>query len=169
MYADSLFDPISILPRFMNADILRGVWCLTPGSAANWPTANLAILTPYRVFAPTPVYRACWRGGNTTNLDVGIYRASTLQLVVSTGAVANVSGLANYSFTSSAILEPGDYYIAMSSGGAPSIVRASPDIRTSLQLEVTSSYPLPATIGTPTIASQAYFPLIGICTTASDL
>lgn len=149
-----------------------------PTSTA-WPTANTAILVPFTVGYPVTFPEIFFQAGTTpgtTNYDLGIYR-DDFTLIAALGATAAVSTtdailpVGGGAFASPVTLQPGRYYVAMSSASGSLTVRAisaGNSIPRALGcLSMATAHPLPATV-TPAQAT-AIIPSLGLTTITNIL
>jgi hypothetical protein len=131
-----------------------------------WGTANLAIYSPIWLPFRYParnffVYNGATLGGN---LDVGIYNQDGT-LIWSAGSTAQAGTSALQFFAKDILLEPGCYFLALSSNSttATYFCNGSGSATKNRELGVlqqTSAFALPAT-ATFAAAAQARIPLIG--------
>lgn len=138
----------------------------TPASSgAVWPTANKALFLPFILEFPVLAQKM---GALVTtqagNYDLGIYDEKGNKIVTFGGGAVPAAGLGTQDIADTALV-PGVYYMAMAcSSGTAAFQRANPGqpmCRISGVNEMTTAYPLPATL-TFTVPSQNYFPAIFI-------
>lgn len=143
---------------------LGGVHTGNPGSTA-WPSADLAIFIPVRVFSPVTVCKLVVGAGSTAagNFDVGIYDSSGNRLVAS-GATAKQASVEQVIDVTDTPLAPGLYYLALAADGTNNYICWVPSTEQKTKmmglLQAASSYPLPAT-ATYAACSNAPIPAIG--------
>lgn len=131
--------------------IRSGTPTLTNSVAIAWPSANLAIYVPFRVADTTTFVKIFWLNGATIagNVDVGIYDSEGNRLV-SSGSIAHAgaSVLQTIDITDTT-LQPGLYYMAMSSDSTTATIQAVNALAIQLRLagvySQASAFPLPAT------------------------
>jgi hypothetical protein len=148
-------------------------------ASAAWPSANAALLIPFAIAVPTTFTGAFFVAGTspgTATFDLGIYRddftrVASLNLqsaVNTTGAVLPVGG---GSFASPVTVPRGRYFMAMSAAAtsitAHAVVPGNQVLRALGMFTATSSHPLPATITPASMGTTAYFPMMGLTTTAN--
>lgn len=138
----------------------------TPASAV-WPSANRAILVPMYLSDTTLVPSLFADNGATAagNLDLGIYTEGFAR-IVSKGSTAQSGTDAPQSFDITDVtLAPGRYYLALASDSASAtFLRYSVPVyalKAMGVLQMTSAFPLPATI-TPEAVASAYVPFAGL-------
>jgi hypothetical protein len=137
-------------------------------SSAAWPAANRAIHVPLYVPAPATIVKLWWLNGAAVsgNVDCGLYRASDLSLVVSSGAVAQSGTSAVQEFDIADTTIPvGVYLLALAmDNGTGQMIRFPFDVRYHRVIGITqqaSAYPLPAT-AVPAVVASAYVPMFGL-------
>lgn len=122
-------------------------------STSSWPTANAAILVPFTLQQAQTIDRVHFRTGATQsgNFDVGVLD-STGTRKVSKGSTAQstltASAVNEVTFASTP-LTPGQYYLALACDNTTGNFRfssESPDISAKYQLQVATSFPLPASL-----------------------
>jgi hypothetical protein len=144
-------------------------------SSTSWPSANLAIYTPFWLPWPYPVRRTFWNNGNAAgnNWDIGIYTAAGARLWSAGSTVG--SGNAAPQFVSPSgplLLLAGRYYLgavhSTTTAGRSyaTTAYAAQFLRQAGMLQEASALPLPAVM-TPVAIASAYIPLAGITRTAS--
>lgn len=146
-------------------------WATSP-SAANWPSANLALFVPLRLPNSTTIKRFWYISGNATgNVDIGLYDAAGNK-IVSTGSTAQgTSNQIDFISVTSTPVSVGDYYLAIAyaSTTATPFRATSPGVARYLGVvQMASALPLPTT-ATFAAAGQDYVPWFGFSTLASDL
>lgn len=183
------FPNFSRFPRALN----RGPLCINSGWASqdmgaynidqqtnlatgssNWPYGNnVACYLPFRVRQPSRfdkfgIFNAGTVSGN--NFDAGIYDGVTKKKIVSTGATVQ-TGTSTFqvvSFTATAFLEPGFYFMALAFQTASGSTIFYDSCNTAVGgsnsagvRQESSAYTLPAT-ATPVTAAVACIPLMAI-------
>ena len=139
-----------------------------PASAV-WPTANRAIYVPFVIVEQVTVVKLWMYNGLAAangNIDIGIYNATSLSLLVSSGAVATAGAgvVQDFDVTDTA-LPPGRYYLAASlSSGTDATLRWAPVVIFEALPIATeaAAHPLPATATPVAPAASAYVPLMGL-------
>lgn len=138
-----------------------------PASAA-YPTANLAILVPFRIGRPMTVTTMFAYNGSAVsgNIDLGIYSADGTK-IVSTGSTAQsgTSVIQSISVTSTQI-GSGQFYMAVAldntTGTLLQIPAKNAPANASMGLsQMASAFALPATVTFATCANN-YVPIIGL-------
>lgn len=135
-------------------------------ASAAWPSANLAIYVPF--FTPVPFIAAnmfTMNGATASgNIDIGIYAADGTRLV-SKGSTAQAGTSQTQAFAVSAVLAPGDYYMALAMDGTTGTAfRSAINARLAETLGCftqAAAFPLPAN-ATFAAYSQAYLPVFGV-------
>lgn len=132
-----------------------------------WGTANLAIYVPIWIPFRYPVrnlfvYNFATLGGNH---DVGIYNKDGVKYL-SSGSVAQAGASALQFMAVNIILEPGQYFLAMSSNSttatyAAAVNGTAPHLRYLGLLQQATAFPLPAN-ATFALISTLRVPLIGL-------
>jgi hypothetical protein len=122
-------------------------------SSVAWPTANLALFVPFRLFMPATAYQLLFLVGATGagNVDVGIYD-SQKNLIVSSGSTLmslTASTWQELNITDTLLL-PGDYLLAAAcSLTTATCFRGTANDEVGLATmplyEQASAFPLPAT------------------------
>lgn len=153
-------------------------WCVGPDAASavaglasgSWPSANRAIYIPLDILEPTTIVKIGWVNGGTAsgNVDLGIYRASDLALIVSTGSTAqgtiSVAQEVNIADTT---LGVGEYLIGFAvDNTTATFARSGVDVRSLRMAGITqqaSAFPLPST-AVPAAAASSYLPLVTLAT-----
>lgn len=141
-----------------------------PGTA-NWPTANLAIYTPFRLSSAVRVAQLWWHNGTVVgppNVDAGIYAFGEdggLRRLVSTGSTAQgSSSVLQVVDVTDIELPPGLYAHALVvSANSSGMFRSAPGTQLLRAIGVVSqasALPLPAT-GTAAAATASYLPVHG--------
>ena len=152
----------------------------TPGSAASgtWPTANLAFIIPFRIWAPYAVQTLFWTNGATAsgNLDVGIFSSDGTLLFNSGSKAQSGTGVTQTTAVSPAqMLNPGNYFMSLVASATTTTVELVAALVTqSLEMagcaQMATAVPLPATL---TFASPSGFsakvPMFGFSCRASTL
>lgn len=146
-------------------------------SSVAYPTANVAMLVPFRVLTAMPVKQVWWMQGATVagNVDVGVYNLDA-RLLLSGGAVAQsvagVSAIGQVTFSTPTILYPGGYYLAVACSSATGTFYQLPALSGGLNswkmlglAQVASNMPL---ADNPTLATfvgggTPRVPYFGIC------
>lgn len=120
-------------------------------SPTAWPTASAVILVPFTLQTAQTIDRVHFKTGGTQsgNFDVGVYD-SLGNRVVSKGSTAQstltVSALNEVTFTSTP-LAAGQYYLAFAADNVTgAFVLSAADPLSKYQLQVATSFPLPATL-----------------------
>ncbi len=142
------------------------------GASSLWPSANLAIYVPFRIWSPYLVNTLWWANGTATNgnTDVGIYSVGGT-LITSAGSTAQttVSTIQKVALGTPIVLSPGSYYMAMaaSTGTTCQYMRVGQATNATWQLcgwaQQATAFPLPAT-ATFAAFAQTYQPFFGIAT-----
>ena len=129
-----------------------------------WPTANKAILIPFRLNTFERIVSLSILNGGTVsgNWDGGIYNSDGVR-IVSSGSTAQSGANATQNFTlTSTLLAPGHYYAAFAANNTTGTLGYYATGLGALVLrclglkEVTSSFPLPATLTPAAISSDLY-------------
>lgn len=134
-----------------------------------WGTANLAIYVPIWLPFRYPVWNLFVYNFATVagNLDVGIYNEDGVKYVSSgSTAQAGASGLQFFSITGGIVLDPGQYFLAMSTNSttatyACAVNGTAPHLRYLGLLQQTTAFALPAT-ATFALMATLRVPLIGL-------
>lgn len=141
------------IERIILPDVNRrgGTIGISSNGATVWPTANLAMLTPFEVVGPSTelVGMVVSVGGVGGNFDIGIYNYAGTRLVSEGGSAYTLNTNHTFTFSSTLILPRGLYYAAgVSDGVAIKVFQdttfssyAMAGLKTAI-----NSYPLPATI-----------------------
>lgn len=145
---------------------------MVSATAANWPSANLAIFVPLRLTEAATLRRFWYLSGNGTgNVDIGVY-SEAASLIISTGSIAqSTSNQVNYVDVADTALAAGNYYLAIayaSTTATPFSARAAGLSRSFGIVQMASALPLPST-ATFAAAGQDYIPLFGFSTLAAAL
>ena len=149
-----------ISPIGSEGTAVRALAGMSFGNAA-WPSANLAIYTPFMLYDEFVVTRIAFRNSTSTgNIDLGIYDHNGVRLG-SIGSTAIPGSNVLIGNTLSLILPPGLYYMAMAHDSTGTVSRYTGStlqrgiIRGAYQQA--SAFPLPATA---TFATQttSYIP-----------
>jgi hypothetical protein len=174
----SMFEQLAPLSPWSDGSIgptINAICSTAMASTAN-PSANLAFLFPITISSPFVVKRGSFMGGAATsggNGDCGIYRASTLARVASTGAFARViAGWAHAAITPT-LLVPDDYYLAFSLSTTNSLhgigLTGGAGVWASCGVcEMATAHPLPST-ATLTLTTRTFIPLFALNGTTVDL
>ena len=145
----------------------RSVGSSSAASAA-WPSANLAILIPFRLPAPLLVQRLFLLNGATAsgNVDIGIYDVAGTRLV-STGSTAQsgTSAVQSVDVTDTP-LAAGLFYLALAMDGTTGTVqrKTTSNVASCKALgmaQVASAFALPATVTFAT-CTNAFIPYFGL-------
>lgn len=96
----------------------EGLSSNTGPATAAWPSANLAIYAPVRVFSTCTVYKMATGCGATAggNFDLGIFTWAGVKLV-STGSTARSASSEVVVDVTDTVLHPGRYWLGMSANG----------------------------------------------------
>ncbi len=138
----------------------------TVPSSTAWPSANRAILIPFRLPKQMTVYQAIVGCGATGggNFDVGIYDLSGNRIVSggTTARAASSEVIVNITDTP---IGPGVYYMALSSDSTGTFIASSPAQAALVKAvgirQASTAFVLPATVTFETAAS-AFIPVFGI-------
>jgi len=132
-----------------------------------WGTANKAYYIPVNLPWRYPVQNFFVYNNATVagSVDVGIYNAQDMTQLWHSGATAMSGASALQFFAKDIILDPGPYYLAMSSTSTTATYACYTTLTATRQrylggLKQTSANPLPATM-TPAAIDTARVPLIG--------
>lgn len=149
-YAKGIITPLSF--ESIETELASIAFNQQPGVSRAWPSANLALMFPFRLGASFVVTTAFWENGSTVGTDsrdIGIYDSQGNK-IASTGGVLTSGASAVQSTALSTTLLPGLYYLAMSQNGTTATVLGSlpavPLLRAMGVGNVATSYPLPSTI-----------------------
>jgi hypothetical protein len=143
------------------------------GTAAVWPTTNLAIFVPFQLSDWATAKQMQWVNNTPVNnhLDAGVYDVQG-NLIVSTGSIS-VSGTVQVQDAdlTDTVLSPGHYYMALSRDTASTyqIFRATPNallLQACGVQQMASAFPLPsvATFANP---ANAFLPWFGVMLAAT--
>jgi hypothetical protein len=139
---------------------------ISPGSTASgaWPSANRAILVPFRIAESFVAVRALYRIVTASgNADAGIYNWEGRRLA-STGSIALTTGVKTPAFTATVELPPGSYWMALAVDNTTAAIGRETPVAVSLDLmgvrQVDSAFPLPDSV-TPDTPTAAYLPYVG--------
>lgn len=142
-----------------------------PGTSA-WPAANLALYIPIVLPYAYPAKRVWWVNGATAsgNVDLGVYSSAGTRLF-STGATAQAGTNAPQYVTVDWLVQPGEYYLALSLSSSTGTVQRSVIIPTAFErvlggLQQATAHPLPSSM-TPAALGQAFWPLFGLTRTTT--
>jgi hypothetical protein len=132
-------------------------------------TANRALYYPLVIPFPYPIKRF-WIYNSTVagNIDIGIYTREGTK-VVSTGSVVQAGASVMQYISSSYLLSPGSYYLALASsstGGTQTQSFGQNMARATGILQQTGAFPLPATM-TPEVPAETFMRLFGFTLTES--
>lgn len=144
-----------------------------PASAA-WPTANLAMFTPFRLREAYTVTALRWANGSTVagtnHIDAGIYNAAGARLAsIGSTVQTGTSVVQSANLGTPLVLPPGMYYLAIAlDNNADHLFRSAPGtlfLQTMLGCaQMASAFPLPSTATLATVAN-AYIPIMGAAAT----
>lgn len=135
-----------------------------------WPVANTAYFIPFRLRQRSVFKQIVVGGGSTAggNFDVGIYDLFGNR-IVSSGSTAKVTSGESIANITDTTLGRGVYYMAMAADITTNYIAISPFNISILKLcgikELTSAFPLPATVTLVTLASS-YLPSIALYRTS---
>ena len=152
-------------PGFVNIASLAA-----SSTSTTWPSANLALFYPFRIFTPIIVTLLYTYNGSVAsgNLDVGIYDMDGNQIVSSGSTAQTGTSTIQELNISDTPLNPGKFYLAMAMDNTTGTITryAGPSNSELTYLGIAqqaSAFPLPAT-ATPTTASVSNFPIFGLST-----
>ena len=137
----------------LGLESLGYVGALGASASATYPTANLAMFFPFRVFNPNGIVIVKLVVSNGAsilgNIDVGIYDASGTKLVSSgSTAQAGISALQEFDIADTT-LGPGVFYLAVAMNNTTgTLTRNSLFVKQSRMLgclQMATAFPLPAT------------------------
>ncbi len=144
------------------------------GGSALWPTSNLAIYIPFRIWTPYLVKALWWANGTAVagTADVGIYTVGGTLLVNSTATTqTGTSTIQVVTLGTALLLSPGSYYMGMdgSTGTTAQYQRVAQAVNAGWQAsgwaqQAVGSATLPAT-ATFAAYAQSYQPFFGIAST----
>ncbi len=144
------------------------------GGSALWPTSQLAIYVPFRIWTPYLVKAVWWANGAATagTADVGIYTVGGTLLANSTATTqTGTSTIQTVTLGTALLLSPGSYYMAMlgSTGTTAQYQRIAVVTPTYFAApgwaqQAVGASTLPAT-ATLAAYAQSYQPLFGIAST----
>ncbi len=143
------------------------------GGSALWPTANLAIYVPFRIWTPYLVKALWWANGTAVNgtTDVAIYTVGGTNLVSAANpSQTGTSTIQIVTLGTAVLLSPGSYYMAMSAstGTTCQYQRVAQATNATWQsggwAQQATANPLPAT-ATFAAYAQSYQPFFGIAST----
>lgn len=135
----------------------------TPAASTAWPSANRAILIPFRLPKPATVYKATVGCGATGggNFDVGVYDEFGNRLVSSGSTARSATSEVNVDLTDT-LLGQGVYYMALSADGTNTYVAQAPNLnflKACGVRQASTAFALPSTVTFQTVAS-AFIPSI---------
>lgn len=156
-------------PEAMSGIVSFGGLALTSVVNAAWPSANLLIGYPVRLFSPAILTKLWIYNGTTAsgNLDLGVYDARGTKIVSSGSTLqAGTSALQVIDITDTP-LGPGDFYVCGAMNGITGTVMMSTWGHNSQgyaqgQIQMVTAFPLPAT-ATFVLAFNS-LPMIGALT-----
>lgn len=136
-------------------------------ASAVWPGANRALYVPLYLPRPATVVKLWWLNGAAVsgNVDVGIYNATSLARIVSSGSTAQAgTSVVQEVDIADTALGAGVYLLALSCDNTTAaFARTLTDIRICRSAGVTqeaAAFALPVT-ATPATAASAYMPVFG--------
>ena len=155
------------LEAMMSMGQCTGSWGARSAGIA-WPSANLAMYFPFRVFRPTLITGVdIFNGGTVSgNGDIGIYSQDGI-LLTSTGSTALTGANASQTFDFADItLGRGNYYVGVAVSNTTHTFKGSSSMSAALcrvmgALQQATAFPLPTTM-TPATFSNAYLPVLAL-------
>lgn len=146
-------------------------------SSTAWPSTNLAVAVPFSLSSPYFVQSVWWINGSTSNgnVDCGVY-TSDGTLVFDCGAIAQTgNSLVQAASVSPTVLEPNQYYWALSMSGATATYGGIGSLAAAPQLtgiaQMAGAEPLPASFvfASATSFGSIRLPLFGISSRVATL
>jgi hypothetical protein len=176
-YSPAFNEPLPPLPHIIPWSLesgglefsSRGAFSFRGAPSQAWPTANKAILVTFSIFKRTRFQRMFIMNGNTAsgNFDIGVYDHS-LRKIVASGSTAQSGGNTIQAVSLDFTLDPGNYYMALAMNNTSGsvwggVVDSSSQLgfNNSIYRAVTSSFPLPDTLGSPNDFS-VFIPAMGL-------
>lgn len=138
-------------------------------TSSAWPTANIALIYPFKLCEWATAYQLLLHIGATTsgNVDIGIYDSQGNRIVSSgSTAAGTINVLQQFNITDT-VLSPGDYYLAIGCDNTTCTMFSSPAVPDETFMTRAPVYQvtgltgptLPATI-TPVVTTQTTIKLI---------
>jgi hypothetical protein len=173
--------PINVFPMPIGNIMPRSILGLADGcgdigapSNGAWPTANRALLVPFRLPHWTTIQSVTVINGAAVsgNLDGGIYDRNG-RLLTSTGSVAQTGVISSQvlNFTD-IVLGPGQYFAAVAMDNTTGQLErwsfSQHFARAMGLVQAVSSFPLPGSIS-PAVLSSDYIPHIGVNTASAQI
>lgn len=152
----------------LGLEITNLVGSLGTGTAAAWPSANLAIFIPIRIGAIYTAVKMFWINGatvGTNSVDVGIYDNQGNRLVSQGSTLTAGANAVQIVDIADTVLAPGLYFMGMAMNGTTDTVARSAMLATDWAsfgvMSQVTAFPLP---NPTTIISTttAYIPFIAI-------
>jgi hypothetical protein len=139
-------------PEAMGGMVPGGAIALTSVASATWPSANLLIGYPFRIFSPTLITKLWVANGATAsgNLDLGIYDERGTKIVSSGSTAQSGANVLQAPDITDTWLGPGDYYCCCAMNGTTGTTLTTTWGHLSQgyalgQVQMVTAFPLPAT------------------------